>query len=370
MNVLIDWRVFFAPSGGTYRTIMEVLPRLVQNHGIHLGFLCRTRKNDPPIFPRSLSFALPFPLSLFPEGKLKDLAWSMRIRGMTETIFHTPYYSFPPTEKIPSVATYHDLIPELFPQNNTGKLFDQLRYKKKELASRSTRIIAVSNATKKDFCSWYEESHEKVDVIPLGVNYNFFSTKISYDDEKKLKLKMGIEGPFLLVVGGRDSHKNFLNFLACFSASTLKEDFTLVTAGMARSPEETARIESLGVSRRTKHLNLPSENELQTLYQSCAALVYPSLYEGFGLPPLEAMAAGAPVALANTSSMPEVCGEAGHYFDPNDLSSMAKVTREAAEGGRLSQKVQLGIERAKRFTWEETARLTALSYKKALDEFE
>lgn len=366
MKVIVDWRPVYDPRGGMYRTFRKILPLLSHNHGCEFGFIKRSRKNTPPSEVIQFPFALPPLIRSFPEGRLKDLFWKHKVDSLAGGIFHTPYYSIPPSQKIPCVATFYDLITEIFREKNYGPIFDRFRERKAWLAKNSARLVAISESTKNDLCRIFQVNPDIVDTIPLGVDDSFLSPPLTATEITFFKKKWGVTRPFLLIVGGRDAHKNFSTFLESYATTGLKNDFEVIAAGEPWSASEKDKIAGLGVGSRIKNLAWPDDSELKALYESCAALVYPSRYEGFGLPPLEGMACGAPIALAAVSSLPEVAGEVGFYFDPASPADMARVIRLAAEAGRDSGQVKAGKARSQKFTWAETARLTAQTYLKAM----
>ena len=366
MKVVIDWRAIFDPRGGMYRAFHAILPRLAHQHGVELGFLRRAYNNPIPANLEKFPLTLPFPFRRFPEGKAKEWSWGRYLKPFAPAIYHCPYYSEAPQAGLTPVATFYDLIVELFPEKNRGPIFDRLRARKKRIAFGAKRLIAISQSTADDLTRVFKIPRDRIDVIPLGVDFAFLSHPVSSEESEGLKRKWRVERPFLLVVGGREAHKNFFTFLDAYSGSPLKKDFDIVAAGEPWNPSEKSKIQSLGLENRIRNPVWPDDSELRALYQNCAALVYPSRYEGFGLPPLEAMAAGAPVALSRVSSLPEVAGDAGFFFDPKSLRDMSDVIAEAARAGRASAPVLAGRARAKQFSWDETARLTFQTYQKAL----
>lgn len=366
MKVIVDWRSVFDPRGGMYRTLSAILPRLVTQHGLELAFLRRGYNNPILENVEAFSLRLPFPFARLPEGRAKDWAWRWALKSQVPAVYHAPYYTESPCPELASVATIHDLIIELFPENNRGPIFDRLRARKERIVRGARRLIAVSQSTANDLMKHYGVSPDRIDVVSLGVDFPFLAQPLPADELGRYRKQWGMDRPFLLVVGGREAHKNFFTLLDAYSSSPLKKEFAIVAAGEPWNPSERSRVQELGLQSRIRNLVWPDDGELRALYQACAALVYPSIYEGFGLPPLEAMAAGAPVALAPVSSLPEVVGDAGFYFDPKSLPDMARAIGEAARAGRNSSAVLAGQARAKQFTWDETAQKTFHTYQKAI----
>ena len=160
-------------------------------------------------------------------------------------------------------------------------------------------------------------------------------------------------------------HRNFARLAEAFSIGKFKNDLFLVCAGEPWLEEEISLFKKLGIESRVKLFTNPSNEQLRDLYQHASALVYPSLYEGFGFPLVEAMASGTPVATSkNAGSIPEVAADAAHYFDPRDPSDIAKKIEELLNPILSKSYVEKGFENIKRFSWDETAKKTIACYHK------
>ncbi len=263
------------------------------------------------------------------------------------------------------MATIYDLITEIFPEQSPGPHFNQMRENKASLIRNASRLIAISKSTANDLTRLFGVSPDRVDHVPLAVDSAFFATKPSAQETDSLRLRLP-SAPFLLIVGGREAHKNFLRFVDAYTGSSLVNDFNVVVTGETWSPAELRRLADPALAKRFHNLGKVDDVALRALYHLAAALVYPSYYEGFGLPALEALAAGTPLAVSHASSLPEVVGDCGYYFNPFDAGEMAKQIRNATDAGRACAQTKNGQARARQFTWDETARLTALTYEKAL----
>jgi len=363
VSIIVDWRVFYSSTGGNYRALKALYPRLHHAYGARLLSLTRARRNSTPAEIPAEPLSLGFPFNQLPEGKLKDRLWNFKLDGLKNTLYHSSYYNLPPTNSLPVVATIHDLIPEVFPEACPGEHYTKLKERKSQLARTATRFLAVSAWTKNDLCRLLHVSPDKVDVVPNAVDFEFFAAEVTAK-------KPSTATPFLLVVGGRDDHKNFPRLLAAYAQSSLKNDFEIVATGEAWSQKEVALMEKHGIAARLKNLGHVDDLTLRTLFHTCSALVYPSYYEGFGMPPLEAMAAGTPVSVGETGAVREVVGDAGFYFDPHDEQAMERAIDRAVRGGRNSPEVQRGLARARQFSWDRTAELAASSFRRALEEFQ
>ena len=269
-------------------------------------------------------------------------------------VVHTTYYGRPPaaSAKFANVLTVYDLIhvlmPELFGNAPDAAL-------QRKAVERADHIICISENTRQDLIEHLGVPADKATTIHLGV------TPLAAPKQAEPS-----EDPYLLFVGQRYSYKNFLPFLDAYSSSAaLKSDFRVVAVG--GTPFTTAELEhmaTLGLKPGSVAQRNVDDAELGTLYRNAAAFVYPSLYEGFGLPPLEAMANDCPVVSSDASSMPEVIGDAAEYFDPRDIDSMkAAIERVVYDDGRRRELIDLGRKRQQLFTWDQCARETQRVYR-------
>ncbi|MBD1849826.1 glycosyltransferase family 1 protein [Leptolyngbya sp. ST-U4] len=253
----------------------------------------------------------------------------------------------------PVVLTIHDLLPELFP-DQLDRLGDE-RFFKREAIEVAQVIICVSENTKKDLIEYFSIPEEKVTVTHLASNIN---TSHSYGSEPVPS------SPYYLYVGGREYHKNFDRCLQAFAhAASVQPDLYLCFAGAPFNQNERRLIAELGLEQRILHYEYPHDNHLAKLYRCSIGLVYPSLYEGFGIPPLEAMSCGTVAISSNTSSIPEVVGDAGIIVDPESVHDLAEallwLLDHPIERDKLIYK---GCERAKLFSWQKTANKTMEVY--------
>jgi len=277
-------------------------------------------------------------------------------------IVHRTYFSIFTNRavKCPAVLTVYDMVHELFPDefSRIGRLSDH----KRKAVERADHIICISENTRKDLINLFNVPEEKTSVVYLG-----FDRLAGEDTEAGLRSHPGVQRPFLLFVGKRGGYKNFSGLLRAVSlSSVLKADFDVVAfGGGGFTRQEYALMESLGLERGRVRQVGGDDSMLGALYRSASAFVYPSLYEGFGLPPLEAMAHGCPVIVANTSSLPEVVGEAGEYFDPASPESMAAAIERVVDSSEHAALLRTrGAEQLKKFSWAACARETREVYRK------
>jgi glycosyltransferase involved in cell wall biosynthesis len=228
---------------------------------------------------------------------------------------------------------------------------------KKQVLSRADKILAVSHNTKADLVDHYNIPEERITVTYLASSLK--STNINPNNQSQQGAR------FFLYVGARNLYKNFPDFVKALAPLIkTRADLYLYCAGGGRfNRDELSLFAELKITNKVK-IHSGSDEILKELYSSAVALFYPSLYEGFGIPLLEAMNCGCPIATSNISSLPEVGGNAALYFDPLNKEEMLGVAERLVNDNemRLSL-IQKGYERAKEFSWEKTARETYLVYK-------
>ena len=280
----------------------------------------------------------------------------LKLRQEPYDVFHATYYNpyFLPFLKKPFVITFHDMIYE--------KLNGQFKelYKdtniindKKMLAERATRIIAVSEHTKKDIIDLLGIEPDKIHVIHHG---NSLPILVEDYDENTL--------PYLLYVGNRNMYKNFQGLLTAIYPLLKRYRVQLLCAGGGRfSKAEQENIAMLGVTGLVEQKPIDDQS-LPQLYRHAVAFVFPSLYEGFGIPILESFACGCPCIVSNTSSLPEVAGEAALYIDPASSDSMHNAVELLLNDSELRKLlVKKGLERLTQFSWERAVTETINLYK-------
>lgn len=269
-------------------------------------------------------------------------------------IIHQTYYAsnFWLPKDIPKIITVYDMNHELFPEMFLSS--DTTSINKRVAVERADHIICISRSTQKDLIDTYGVAENKTTVVHLASDLRETALTTSEDFS-------GSEKQFLLFVGQRGGYKNFGNFISAIATSkNLMADFDIICFGggkfsaaerelIARSGFDAGQVKQLG----------GDDAILNKLYVSARAFVFPSTYEGFGLPILEAMSQGCPVLCSNTSSLPEVGGVAAQYFDPNDLDDIAAtVERCVYSDSTLRSASTAGVERSRDFSWERCAEET------------
>jgi len=265
------------------------------------------------------------------------------------------------------VVTVHDLIYRHFPEAHAGMRSLGMRVLVPLAVRRSDRVIAVSEATKRDLVELLGARPERIDVVPQGYGA---SARVAQAPESGVRERLGLgDRDVLLVLSAKRPHKNLEALLEALASLPAPRRPVLVLAGYPTAYERTLRerAEALGVGDDVRWPGWLDPAELETLWTITKGFVFPSLYEGFGLPVLEAMARGVPVACSNAASLPEVAGEAALLFDPSDRRGLVDALERLLAGGPEIERLRrAGRQRAAQFSWERTARGTLESYRRAL----
>ncbi len=255
----------------------------------------------------------------------------------------------------PVVLTIYDMIHERFPRE-TGDFDGLFAEAKRRAFFGADALICISDNTRDDLLERYPALADRVHVTHLAA---------SIDASMSRGPEPVPSRPYFLHVGVRGGYKNFDLLLAAFArVAPARPDAALCVAGAPLTAEEGRRVAELGLAGRLEVFEHPTDAHLAKLYRSSIALVYPSLYEGFGIPPLEAMSCGTPVVASDSSSVPEVVGDAGLLFDPRSADELADILLvlldSPSERGRL---IERGFRRAQQFSWDETVRRTLEIYR-------
>jgi glycosyltransferase involved in cell wall biosynthesis len=286
--------------------------------------------------------------------------YASRIKTHPESqIVHNTFYlphGLAPTRGAKRIVTIHDMIPELMPQ--TRRRLDLLTMKRRYV-DQADHVICVSHAAKNDLLRVYGDVQAPISVVHHGVDQRF------RPDVEKNSL---LPERYLLFVGNRNQYKD-ANVLFRAFAGLRKEhsDLQLLCVGGGSfTSAERELIQVLGIEQVTRQLNLP-DREMVSAYAHAEIFVFPSQFEGFGLPALEAMACGVPTVLASATSLPEVGGDAAQYFKAGDAAALEVVLVELLQdSARRVQLSEKGLHRAASFTWKKTAEETAAVYQASL----
>jgi len=365
MRIFYDYQAFSRQVyGGVSRYFVEMAKHLSARNGLEVKIIAPLHINhylhrlDSGIVSGKLVPHVPKS-----AGKLLNVYNRIASRHWLDKyrpdILHETYFSAKPlvaSNRQTTVVSVYDMIHERFPEYFTK--LDKTAVTKRLAVERADHVICISDTTRKDLLDITGISHEKVSVVHLG-----FDTPLS-------SASMGnslIDGDYILHVGIRSGYKNFARLLNAYGNNpVLHKNFKLVCFGGGKpSHAEERQRRILGLPDDRLHWIGGNDQVLGQLYSHASAFVYPSLYEGFGIPPLEAMARNCPVICSNGGSIPEVVGSAGEFFDPYDEHDIAQSIQQVATSPERCEALRiLGRERIASFTWSRCASETCKIYEK------
>ena len=290
-------------------------------------------------------------------------------------VYHAPHYVLPAAVRCRSVVTIHDCIHLMFPQYLPNRAaYAYARASMWAAARRSDRILTVSEASKKDILHLFNVRPEKIVVVYNAIDEHF-SAAPSDEHVARVRERYQLDHKFVLYVGNIKPHKNLVRLIESFNQVRRDhDDLKLLIIGdeISKLPALRRAVHSLKLHKHVRFLGYLNDDTLSVLYRLAAVFVFPSLYEGFGLPPLEAMASGTPVVTSNISSLPEVTGGAAVLVDPYDVDSIADGMRRVLDDPALAADLRRrGLARAREFSWERSVEKTLGVYRdvgRGLDE--
>jgi glycosyltransferase involved in cell wall biosynthesis len=288
-------------------------------------------------------------------------------------LFHAPHYVLPPLTPCKSVVTIHDCIHLRFPQYLPNRLgYAYARSFLWVATHRSNRVMTVSEASKRDILEYFSIPPEKIDVIYNGIDERFGEPPAE-DAVKRVRERYQLDGPFVLYAGNIKPHKNLGRLIAAFDILRQSgpefAQVKLVIIGDEISKYAALRhaVHRHKLHKHVRFFGFVPAQTLAILYRLADVFVFPSLYEGFGLPPLEAMASGTPVITSNVSSLPEVVGDAAVLIDPLQPEAIADALRRVLSDSALRDNLrQRGLKRARQFSWEQSVRRVRQIYGEVL----
>lgn len=361
MQILYDGQIYARQTaGGINRYFANLISRLPQDFTPALT-TCQSQKVNYPTHPNLKTFF--YQRWGFRPGRVSYWLEQYYFRAITAfnnfNVIHPTYYSLLTRQEFkqsryPVVLTVYDMIHELFSEqmDANGRQIEEKR--KAILAAQA--IICISENTKKDLLERYSLPEEKVTVTYLASEID---ASLSHGSEPVSSR------PYYLYVGSRAKYKNFDRLLAAFAkAVSVQPDIALCVVGAPFNETEQKQIAELQLSDRIEHYAYASDTHLAKLYRCSIAFVYPSLYEGFGIPPLEAMFCGTAVVASNGSSIPEVVGDAGILFDPESIGDLADILLSLLDSPTERDRlITNGQQRAKAFSWDKTVTQTLDVYR-------
>jgi glycosyltransferase involved in cell wall biosynthesis len=285
----------------------------------------------------------------------------MAIRREQVTLFHAPHYVLPPLVRCRSVVTIHDVIHLMFPDYLPNRL--ALTYARKSItmaARRATRVMTVSESSKRDILRFVDIPADKIDVIYNAYDERF-GVEPSEEQVVRVRERYQLHDEFILYAGNVKPHKNLERLIQAFhlvrarGLSHLK--LVLIGDDISRYASLRRAVHHYQLHKYVRFLGYLHEETLAVMYRLAGLFVFPSLYEGFGLPPLEAMASGTPVVTSNVSSLPEVAGDAAVLVDPYKPEAIAGGIYQVLTNEELRRDLrQRGLARARQFSWQDSIR--------------
>jgi glycosyltransferase involved in cell wall biosynthesis len=354
VRIAIDARKLRDHGIGTYiRNLLRHLSRLDQSTEYvllcqkeHCGIVSSLGPNFRAVLEQAGAYSV-----------REQVSVPFHLRREGADLFHAPHYVLPPLTPCRSVVTIHDCIHLRFPQYLPSRLGHA--YARASLwaaTHRASRVLTVSEASKRDILSYFPISADKIDVIYNAIDERF-NQPPSAEDVTRVRERYQLNDPFVLYAGNIKPHKNLERLIEAFHMFRRPEfeHVRLLIIGDEISKHATLRraVHRLNLHKHVRFLGFVPDPTLAVLYRLAAAFVFPSLYEGFGLPPLEAMASGTPVITSNVSSLPEVVGDAAILIDPYDPEAIADAMRRLLSDPVLRADMsRRGLARARHFSWE------------------
>lgn len=271
------------------------------------------------------------------------LARALRDLGRDD-VFFSPGYNSPLYATYPFVFTVHDLSHIYCPENSSALIRLYYATILRRNCHRAKRVLTVSEFTRQQLVAWSGVAEQKVINVSCGVDPAYGPDGDHFEFPR----------PYLLCVSNRKRHKNEFRIVEAFAAAELPEDISLIFTGNPAAEVED-HIRRFHVAQRVHFTGIVPETDLPKLYRGAVALLFPSLYEGFGLPVLEAMACGTPVVTSNVTAMPETAGGAALLVTPTSVDEIATATKRVVGDAALGQQLRAkGLARAKQFSWQQT----------------
>jgi glycosyltransferase involved in cell wall biosynthesis len=306
-----------------------------------------------------------------PYSAIEQLRIPMHLRREGIDLFHAPHYVLPPLTPCKSVVTIHDCIHLRFPQYLPNRL--AYAYARSSLwfaTHRSNRVLTVSEASKRDILRYFHVPEGKIDVIYNAIDERFGEPP-SPEEIERVRDRYQLNAPYVLYAGNIKPHKNLERLIEAFHMLRRGdlEHVKMLIIGDEISKYATLRraVHKYKLHKHVRFFGFVPDKTLAVLYRLARAFVFPSLYEGFGLPPLEAMASGTPVITSNISSLPEVVGDAAILIDPYDASAIADAMRRILLDSDLREDLrQRGLRRVSEFSWERSVRRVREIYEEVL----
>lgn len=382
LKIGIDIRAASHPQSGGFKTYVKNLiwglSRVDHRNHYYLYADRPFRVEPTPDFDgrRRIDVVGPDRIPLAGPVWREQVLLPVRARSDRVDVIHGPTGTLSVWSSAPAVVTVHDAIEQMAAmhggaeavQSGGKRRFMRLYYDyvQRLTARKATIVITVSECSRRDIIRFLRVTPDRVRVVPEAPGPEFYRP----GTDGVARIESRESDPFILAIGSADPRKNLLSLIRAYAAlpADLISRYRLVLVWTHQRLREQvlARARDCGVAERITSVSAPSDGELRLLYESATVFVFPSLYEGFGLPPLEAMACGTPVIASNTSSLPEILGDAALLVDPRSIkeltAALTAVLRDTAKRRELATR---GVEWVARYSWERTAAETLAVYEEA-----
>ena len=310
------------------------------------------------------------PVAAAGAGRPARIAWTQLLSGRAARaagadLLHGVHYELPLRARLPQVVTVHDLTLLTHPEWHEASKVRYFGWAMRRAVAAATRVLCVSATTAADLAERLDVPADRVDVTPLGTDLH----PASAEAVDVVRRRLGLDGPYLLGLGTVEPRKDLPALVRAFAALAAELPHRLVLAGLAGwgAGALAAAVAASGVADRIVLPGYVPEADKAALFTGADVFVYPSRYEGFGLPVLEAMACGVPVVTTTGGSLPEVAGDAATLVDPGDADALAAaIAKLATDPAARQDAAARGRQRAGAFTWDRCAALTAAAYQRAL----
>jgi glycosyltransferase involved in cell wall biosynthesis len=373
MKVFFDDQIFYMQNfGGISRYFAEIINGLNKKAGVK-SIPRKFFSNNIHLAEKGLaSYSFLRTFNFSKRGRVRNHIYSLQVSKTLKflqegefDVFHPTYYDSTFVDYIqpkkPFVITVHDMIHELYyDKQSQREHFETVN--KRRLLPIASHIIAVSQNTKKDILKIFPE----IDASKITVAYHGQSL---FGSSHTNSSNVALPEKFILFVGKRETYKNFLWFINAVSGLLRGKDVFVVCAGGGSfTADEERALDKQHIRHKVIFVDIKDDKELSTIYRKAVCFVFPSLYEGFGIPILEAFACGCPVILSNSSSFPEVGGNAALYFELEDPETLMKAIKKVLQDVELSENLKkAGYERLKPFSWDKSVRQHQEVYKMLLN---
>jgi glycosyltransferase involved in cell wall biosynthesis len=387
MRIAVNGNFYSRPNTGSGQYLRELLPALAR---------CDPGNEYIVVIPQSERIGNGLrkmaedaaPIWLYPErvglarihenlGKVwfEQVAFGRACRREHAALAHVPYFASPVLPPVPSVVTIHDLIPLILPLYRGSRVVRLYTRLAAMAARRADAVIADSESTKRDVIRYLGIPARRVHVIYLAAASRYHPVQESAQLDA-IRNKYALPSQYLLYLGGFDQRKNIRTIIEAFSLlpEFYAAGYRLALAGVCLGPDSDLFPSPQRIAREVgvaddaiRHLGWVAEKDKPALLSGAAMFLFPSLYEGFGLPPLEAMACGTPVICSNAASLPEIVGSAGMLVEPSNPVAWAEAIRALlTEVGRRAELREQGVAQAAKFSWSRAAQETLRVYQSVI----